>query len=451
MRRLLLLMAASLVLSCAAPSELARRSGVALEGGDADKAYDLARKALDKDPGNADARAAMHLAATAIAEDWTHRIRELAEVDTLGAARQAIEFAAFRAEAARYRAALDPDTTYAREERELRDAAADIQIGIGDRDMANRRPKHAYDAYTEAGRFAPADKRLDALLRDSWNAAITRVAILPFENQTGYPSVSRAFTDHVVEEVSRRMRSKDFRFTRLVPYSDLTNAATVAEWNRLTPDDALHIAERTGAQQVVWGRLYGLTSDTRTDTFRDAIYRKQVSTDPEGNTIERYVAQPFTAVSRARAVSVGYDWELMDVESARRLAQHGNRVQVTAQTAYTSVVPEGSNSDYVLAPPGVFQGEERERYARSQSQWKATMPEKVQLTPLLERAKSQRSRARYRSDYLPEFYPSGQPWVFLDDLPPPDDLAIAALIYEWQPIFDQIKRLEAEDAVDVNP
>jgi len=451
MRRLLVLLVASLALSCAAPSELARRSGVALEKGDADKAYQLARKALDKSPGNAEARAAMHEAATVIANDWKQRVRELAEVDTLGAARQAIEFTNFRAEAARYRAALEPDNDYLAQERALRDAAGAIEIQLGDRAMANGRPKQAYDHYTSASRFAPANPRLDPLLHDSYEAAVTRIAILPFENQTGSPTLTRAFTDHAIDEITRHMRSRDFRFTRIVPASDLANAATVAEWNRLTPDDALHIAARAGAQQVVWGRLYGLTSDTRTDTYRDIIWRKRVDKDENGNPHEHYVEIPFTAVSRMRDVSIGYDWELLEVQDGRRLAQYGNRVAIVAHTAYTSYVPDGAIGDYCLVPPGPATGDERTRYSRSETQWKAAMPEKVGLAPLLERSKSMKSRARYRRDYLPEFYPSASPWVFLDDLPPADDLAFAALVNEWQPIYDRIKRLEAVDVVDVDP
>ena len=93
---------ALLALSCAGPSELARRGDAALAGGDPERAFALATRALDRQPGNARALATAAAAARAIADGWERRIRAAAVADTLAAAGQTLEYAAFRARAARY-------------------------------------------------------------------------------------------------------------------------------------------------------------------------------------------------------------------------------------------------------------------------------------------------------------------------------------------------------------
>ena len=66
-------------------------------------------------------------------------------------------------------------------------------------------------------------------------------------------------------------------------------------------------------------------------------------------------------------------------------------------------------------------------------------------------ARKERGRRRYESQYREWFYPGAQPWVFLDDLPPAGDLAFAALVNEWQPMYEALKRLDLVDEVDVGP
>ena len=74
--------------SCASPEKLTRQSEEALSGGHVQQAYDKARKALDKEPGNERARQAMSAAAAQLMNGWKDSILTLAVSDTMAAARR---------------------------------------------------------------------------------------------------------------------------------------------------------------------------------------------------------------------------------------------------------------------------------------------------------------------------------------------------------------------------
>ena len=114
------------LVSCAGPTELARRSEVSLQAGDLRKAYDLARNALDKDRGNARARAAYDAAAQRLYDDTHRRFGLVAGVDTIAAARYAIDLAEFRAEMVTYHASLTEDPAFADQMLRVRQGAAGI-------------------------------------------------------------------------------------------------------------------------------------------------------------------------------------------------------------------------------------------------------------------------------------------------------------------------------------
>src|SRR5438093_10150746 len=117
------LLAISLVLGCAGPSELAQRSQNKLAQGDHWRAWSLATKALDKAPANAEARRAAAAAAASIAQEFQRRIAATAASDSLAAADQVLEFAEFRSRAIPYTTvAMSPE--WARDEQTLRRSAA---------------------------------------------------------------------------------------------------------------------------------------------------------------------------------------------------------------------------------------------------------------------------------------------------------------------------------------
>src|ERR1044072_4906109 len=101
------MLCASLVLAvlatgCAGPSKLAEKSEEKLAGGDIWKAWQLATRALDREPMSARARSAGASAGQVISDDWQPRIHALAQVDSVRAAEQVLEFTSFRTSAATY-------------------------------------------------------------------------------------------------------------------------------------------------------------------------------------------------------------------------------------------------------------------------------------------------------------------------------------------------------------
>ena len=166
-----------LMLGCAGPAKLAEKSEQMLAGGENSRAWELAIRALDRDPGNARARAAASAAGNAMAEEWQNRIHVLAQSDSLAAAEQVLQLNAFRVGAVRYAAiGVSPEASH--EEQALRLAAArsDYQRGVAD--AASHRPKRAYLHFQDAQRFV-TDYRDAARLADkAYEKALTRVVVV---------------------------------------------------------------------------------------------------------------------------------------------------------------------------------------------------------------------------------------------------------------------------------
>ena len=92
------------MMGCAGPAKLAEKSEQMLAGGQNGRAWELAIRALDKDPGNTRARSAAAAAGNAMARDWEQRIHVLAQSDSMAAAEQVLELNGFRVNAVRYAA-----------------------------------------------------------------------------------------------------------------------------------------------------------------------------------------------------------------------------------------------------------------------------------------------------------------------------------------------------------
>src|SRR5262245_15206890 len=251
-------------LSCASSSELTRRSDESLKAGHTMRAYDWARRALDKDPKNDQARAHMTEAATQLSADWKRRIRAIAATDTLTAAEVALDYARFRAELVRYDVALAADSAFREDERRIRDAAAAQNYRAAESFLEQREPKNAYRSFVEAERFVPGYGDLDQRIPDTYERALTRVAVLPFANQTDVPGLSKEIADGTFEELERRMTPKGFQFTRLIPAEETYRRVSVAELDGLDREAAVRIGRQLGARLVGWGRNSGITRQSGT-------------------------------------------------------------------------------------------------------------------------------------------------------------------------------------------
>ena len=67
---------------------------------------------------------------------------------------------------------------------------------------------------------------------------------------------------------------------------------------------------------------------------------------------------------------------------------------------------------------------------------------------VLEARRSSRNAGRYDRDVLPRFV-AGAAFVFLQELPPAEDRAFAALSGGWRPLCDDLLRLDPVDEVDL--
>ena len=138
-----LAVALALVSGCASTAKLTQKSEEKLANGDHWKAWQLATRALDREPGNPSARNAATAAGNSICEEWIRKI------DGLDAAAQVLQFVEFRANATRY-ATLTTVAGWTDEERTLRRSAAQTWYARGLAANAGKRPKQAFTAFHES-------------------------------------------------------------------------------------------------------------------------------------------------------------------------------------------------------------------------------------------------------------------------------------------------------------
>jgi hypothetical protein len=435
------------LMSCASTSELARRGDVALESGDMERAYDWARRALDRDAGNAQARQIMTVAADSLANRKKREITDLAAVDTVAAARLAIELEDFRARTRTYGVTLPADPGFGDQEAAIRTGAARLFYNRGVESLTAYRPKRAHGELTEAARYAPGYADLGVQLDRAWQEAVTRIAILPLNNEVAAPGLADQFSKELQHQMEYQLQHKRFRFTRAIHRDEVNRRLTVAQAGRLTREEAVELGRALGAQRVVFGRVHDLRSDTRTDTYREVIFHKVVERGEDGKPHPRYEEQRFEAVSRRREVSVAVDFEVLETGGGGRLAQDSQGRTSEAHTVFTRFQPVGSCDDYSLAPPDWEDGKRRDL----EKEWRATFGSWT-VSALLDRARRSPDRTRYESRHRPEFSSAGTSTpVWLDDLPPAEELAHIALSDAWMPLLDILRDLDGKDDAELLP
>ena len=434
-----------LALSCASSNQLARKSEESLNSGQISRAYEFARKALDKDPLNDVARANMAAAAAQMSTDWKGRVRTLAANDSLQGAEAALEFAHFRAELARYQVVLPFDRGFREDESRILSAAADHDYRTAVASLNNHQPKRAYLNFVDAGRFMPGFRDIEVRIPKAYELAITRVAILPFANQTDVPGLSKAMADQMYGELDDHLGPRQFQFTRLVDSDQVYARMSVSQLDRLGRDDAIRLGRELGVQRVVWGHYSGLNTNSTTGLYRGTVYRHVVDPDPSVKERDRYEESSFTAVTREREVKVQYEFELLDTDNEQTLARHGDQSHAVANTFYTLFQPSGDCADYVLLPPAMKSADPT-RAEQIDKEWSATFGSWT-LTKVLTTARASRGRTRYRPEFRKDFLNASFVFpVFLDDLPSPNDMALLALDGTWKPIYEVLKDLDGQDA-----
>ncbi len=440
------LLALSLAAGCAGPAKLAERSEDKLAGGDHWQAWTLATRALDKAPANARARLAAAAAAASISHDWQRRIRAVAEADSMAAAEQALEFSSFRTGAATY-TTVPVDAAWAGDERTLRLAAARVHYQRGAAAMAAKRPKRAWLHFTDTGRFVPGYRDVTARAERAYEKALTRIAFVPFTAAAGQASLGREVAAGWRDELARRMAPPEAHFTRILGNQAVEHTMTVSQLGRTSRQEALRLGREAGADRILWGSIGGVNAETRLQLFKDTVARRVVEKGGDGREVVRWVDMPIEVVARVRTVTVDVEYELIATRGGATVARQRTERATSARVVWTSFSPEGDLAAFRLVADPV-RAADPGRVKDVESRWHSVCGEKTTLRQVLEARRSTRSAARYDRNVLPRFI-AGAAFVFLEDLPPPEDLAYAALAGGWQPLRDDLLRLDPIDDVDL--
>lgn len=434
------------VFGCAGSSKLAQRGEEKLATGENGRAWDLAVRSLRKDPGNVRARSVANAAGNAMARDWEARIRALAASDSLAAAEQVLELSAFRVNAAQFAAILvSPEEAGA--EQALRMGAARFDYVHGVADLAAHRPKSAYLRFTDIPRFVPDYRDAARLADKAYEKSVTRVAVFPFAASRGHAELGRDVASAWRDRLAERLAPPDCHFTRILGAPAVEAQMTLPQLGRLDREDAIALARKAGAQRVVWGSIGDIDSRTRLQYFRDVIARRVVQKNQDGQDVTRWVNVPVEVVARVRTVTVDVDYEVIATREGATLAHQRMPRTTSARVVWTSFSPEGDLGDYALVSDEV-RGAQPDRAKDVETRWKDVCGDGTTLRQVLEARRAAQSSGQYRREALARFA-TGTAFVFLQELPPPEDLAYNALADGWSSLHHELLRLDPVDDVDL--
>jgi hypothetical protein len=439
------LLALVFVIGCASSSKLSEKSEKKLASGDAWHAWQLATRALDKEPGNPRARSAATAAGASIVSEWQRKIRAIAETDSVGAAEEALRLNDFRAGAAHY-ATIPMGAEWPAEDLTIRRAAARVHYQRGIEAMNSKRPKRACAEFSDAERFVAgyrdAAKRADRALED----ALTRVAVVPFR-ATSDPSlgvqVARAWRDNLVEDLAPPAA----RFTRVLAGNAVERDMRVSELEDLSRGEAIRLGRVRGAERVVWGSVGNVRSSTHLDLFKDSVARRVIEKDAAGHDEEHWVDVPIEVVARVRDVTVGVDYEVIETANGATLAHRHFDRATTARVVWTSQQLDGDPASYSLVAEPVRRANP-DRAAQVEKKWAAVCGTTTTIAQVVEARHKSAGEGRSAREALPRFA-AGAAFVFLEDLPPAGDMALSALTQGPSPLRDDLLRLDPIDDADL--
>jgi len=434
------------ILGCAGPSKLAQKSEEKLADGENGRAWDLATRALNKDPGNARARAAATAAGNAMARNWEQRIDALAQSDSLAAAEQVLALAAFRVDAFRY-AAISVSPTWSQEEQWLRQTAARTYYNQGLTDLAAHRPKGAYLQLSNVRRFVPDYRDAAKLADKAYEKAVTRVAVVPFYAGSSSATLGRDVASEWRDHLAQGMSPPDCHFTRILGSAAIEQQMTVSQLGRLSREDAIRFARKAGAERVVWGSIGNVDAHTNLHLFTDIIARRIVEKNAAGDEVTRWTAVPVEVVSRVRTVTVDVEYEVIATREGATLAHQHSQRTTSARVVWTSFTPEGDLNAYALVSD-IVRAAQPARAKEVEDRWSDVCGAGTTLQQVLGARRTTRDSGHYDRDVLPRFM-AGAAFVFMQDLPPTEDLAFAALAGGWQPLRGDLLRLDDVDDVDL--
>jgi hypothetical protein len=348
--------------------------------------------------------------------------------------------------AARY-ATIPAGAQWPDEDRALRHHGARVHYKKGLEAAGSSRPKKAVTEFTEAGRFISdyrdVTKRADRALGE----ALTRIAVVPFRSSTGDATfgaqVAQAWHDDLVDNLTPPAS----RFTRILGGEALERTMTMSELEGVTRDQAIRLGRRSGAQRIVWGTIGPVRSTTKINLFKETIARRVVDVDPQGRESVRWMDVPIEVVARVRDVTVGIDYEVIATESGSSVVRRHVDRSTQARVVWTSYQPEGEPSSYSLVSE-TARASHPDRAREIEGRWKSVCGAGTTLTQVLEARKKRGSSKQNTRDTLARFA-TGAAFVFLEDLPPANDLALSALAHGAGPVCEDLIRLDPVDDVDL--
>ena len=441
------LLAISLAIGCSGPSKLTEKSEEKLAGGDAWRAWQLATRALDKEPGNPRARAAATAAGASIAQEWQRRIRALAQVDSLKAAEEVLELTQFRENAAHY-ATIPVGEEWPEEERTLRRMAVQTYYQRGNEAAKAGRPKKAYAAYMDAEQFMTGYRDLAKRADKAMSDAVTRVAVIPFRSSSSSSPLGVQVAQAWREDLTQRAAPPATQFTRVLGGDAIERSMTVADLAGVSRAEAIRLGRGAGADRVVWGSIGQVESSTKLHFFRDNIVRQVVTRDAQGREVVQWVDVPIEVVARVRNVTVDANYEVISVGDGASLAQRHVERSTQARVVWTSYDLEGAPSTYALVSETV-RTSNPSRAKDVESRWQSVCGTGTTVVQVMEARQKSRNKGHYGRDVLPRFA-AGAAFVFLEELPPADDLAYAALTQGTSPVSEDILRLDPIDDADLS-
>jgi hypothetical protein len=442
-----LLIVASFVAGCAGSAKLSKKSEEKLASGDAWKAWQLATRALDKEPGNPRAQSAATAAGTAIVQDWQRKIRALAEVDSAKAAEEVLALTEFRGDAAHY-ATIPVGEGWPVEERTIRRSAARTHYNLGVDAADGGRPKKACAEFSEARRYVSdyrdVVKREDRAMGD----AMTRVVVVPFRTSTEDAALGSQVAQSWQDDLVENLAPPAAQFTRVVTGDAIRRTMTVADLDDVSREQAIRLARKAGAERVVWGSVGNVKSTTRLHLFHENVAHRVVERGPDGAESVRWVDVPIEVVSRVREVKVGVDYEVIDTRSGTSLVHRHLDRATSARVVWTYDRFEGEPSSYTLVAEPV-RAAHPDRAKEVEARWNEACGTGTTLVQVLEARRSAGSSSgRYAREALPRFV-AGAAFVFLEELPPAQDLALAALAQGSRSVREDLVRMDAVDDVDL--
>jgi hypothetical protein len=249
------------------------------------------------------------------------------------------------------------------------------------------------------------------------------------------------------DDLARHITPPAASFTRILGGEAVEAEMTVAQLHGLSREDAVRLGRGAGAERVVYGSIGGVNAETRLHLFRETIARRVVHKAPDGREVVRWEDVPIEVVARERIVTADVDYEVIATRGGASLArQHAER-STRARVVWTSYQPEGDLGAYALVSE-ISRSADPQRARQVETRWKSVCGEQTTLRQVLEARRTTRGPGRYGRDALPRFI-AGAAFVFLEDLPPAEDLAFAALAGGWQPLRDDLLRLDGTDDVDL--